>query len=211
MTSTGSPPILRPRWSRPSSNALRISLPIAEAGPLNVGMKPILTDFCCAIAGPAKSASAAVPAINGLIIACIPSLSSRSTRGLLPAELVQAVVVESSACLRNSTGGCHGVSGHAKCHWPLGQLREQLGENIGVIACGREQVAARLVDHRFEAHYVEPDHAAAIFAHPAADDDGLDIAALGRLHHGADGVVRRIEVDVVGADHEEIGFLARGT
>ena len=40
-----------------------------------------------------------------------PSLSSRSTRGLLPAELVRGVVLESSAGLRNSTGACHGVSG----------------------------------------------------------------------------------------------------
>src|SRR5882757_6358235 len=42
MTSTGMPPILRPRWSSASSNELRMSLPITAVGPLKVETKPIL-------------------------------------------------------------------------------------------------------------------------------------------------------------------------
>ncbi len=56
-----------------------MSLPIAATGPLNVEMKPILIVFCCAVAGPvagpAMSASAAVPKSHDLMIARI--LSSR--------------------------------------------------------------------------------------------------------------------------------------
>ena len=48
-----------------------------------------------------------------------------------------------------------------------------------------------------------------IFAHSSADHHSIDIAALGGLHHGADGVVGRIEIDIVGADDQKIGLLAR--
>src|SRR5262245_57503353 len=61
MTSTGNPPILRPRWSSASSNELRMSLPIMAAGPLKVVTKPIFT-YGCAIAGcMVASARAAAP------------------------------------------------------------------------------------------------------------------------------------------------------
>ena len=48
---------------KPELEALRMSLPMAAVGPLNVLMKPILTVFCWAMAGPATSASAAAAAI----------------------------------------------------------------------------------------------------------------------------------------------------
>src|SRR4029077_30510 len=196
MTSTGRPPGLRLIWSRPSSNELRMSLPIAAAGPGNVEGKPILMVFCCAIAGPAHSASAAAPAINGLIMGVslllVPPDARAPPSGIGPTGSFRKRRLFAQQqpwlpwCLRP-----------AKYGRSLGQLREQIGENVGAIADGREQVVARLVDHRFDARPVEPDHAGAIFAHPAADDDGVDIAALGGLHHGADGIVRGIEVDVV--------------
>src|SRR5579864_8659927 len=182
MTSTGRPPSLRFMWSSPSSNELRMSLPIAAAGPLNVEMKPILMVFCCAIAGPAHSASAAVPAINGLIMGVslllVPPDARAPPSGIGPTGSFRKRRLFAQQqpwlpwCLRP-----------AKYGRSLGQLREQLGENVGAIADGREQVVARLVDHRLQAHHIEADDAAAIFAHPTADDHGVDIAALGRLHH----------------------------
>src|SRR5580700_5630151 len=108
------------------------------------------------MAGPATSASAAVPAINGLIIAYIllfvPLDARAPPSGIGPKRSFrkQRRFAQQQPwlpwCLRP-----------AKYRPPLGQLREQLGENVGVIARRREQVAARLVDHRLEVHHVEPD------------------------------------------------------
>jgi hypothetical protein len=53
-----------------------MSLPMAATGPLNVLMKPILTLFSWATAGPAKSASAAAAKTPILIIACIPLVTA---------------------------------------------------------------------------------------------------------------------------------------
>ena len=47
-------------WSSASSNELRMSLPIAATGPLNVETKPILIVFCCGIAGATLSSMSAV-------------------------------------------------------------------------------------------------------------------------------------------------------
>src|SRR5579885_1460490 len=69
-------------------------------------------------------------------------------------------------------------------------------------------MVAGFLDHRLQALHVETHHLPAIFAHTAADDDGVDVAAFGRLHHSADRVVRRVEVDVVGANHDDIGLFA---
>jgi hypothetical protein len=52
-----------------------MSLPIAATGPENVEMKPILTVFCCASAGPAINASAAAGIMVILLMAsplCYP-------------------------------------------------------------------------------------------------------------------------------------------
>ena len=48
-----------------------MSLPITAVGPLNVLIKPILTVFCWAIAGPAASASAAAARTVVLFMVCI--------------------------------------------------------------------------------------------------------------------------------------------
>src|SRR5215470_779037 len=71
MTSTGRPPSLRPRWSRPSSNELRMSLPMAAGGPLNVLMKPILMVFCWGSAGAVLSASTATVPKRILFISAV--------------------------------------------------------------------------------------------------------------------------------------------
>src|SRR5215471_17458514 len=71
MTSTGLPPILRPRWSSASSNELRMSLPITAVGPENVETKPILM-VSPADAGPA-SRSAVAPASQNAVF-MFPSL-----------------------------------------------------------------------------------------------------------------------------------------
>src|ERR1700751_4508587 len=77
MTSTGLPPILRPRWSSASSKELRMSLPITAVGPEKVETKPILT------VSPAKaglaSASAAAPASQNADFMIFPSLNSQRT------------------------------------------------------------------------------------------------------------------------------------
>src|SRR6185312_2274636 len=78
------PPSLRPRWSRPSSNELRMSLPITATGPLNVLMKPILMVFCWAAAGPAASNNAALAAKRVLRIVFLPeAVSARVLDGLM--------------------------------------------------------------------------------------------------------------------------------
>src|SRR6516165_6929753 len=70
MTSTGLPPILRPRWSRASSNELRMSLPITAVGPEKVETKPILM-VSPAEAGPA-SRSAVAPASQKAVFMLFP-------------------------------------------------------------------------------------------------------------------------------------------
>jgi hypothetical protein len=50
-----------------------MSLPMAAGGPLNVLMKPILTVFSWAAAGPAANASTVAAAMPVLIIAFLPS------------------------------------------------------------------------------------------------------------------------------------------
>src|SRR5262252_7516839 len=62
MISKGRPPILPPRCSLASSTERRMSSPIAACGPEKVLMKPILT-LCCASAGAALSAKAAIVAV----------------------------------------------------------------------------------------------------------------------------------------------------
>src|SRR5580704_8933047 len=85
MTSTGLPPILRPRWSSASSKELRMSLPITAVGPLKVETKPIL------MVSPAKaepeqarldSESAIAPASQYAVFMYSPS----SLPQTLPAE-----------------------------------------------------------------------------------------------------------------------------
>ena len=49
-----------------------MSLPMAAAGPLKVVTKPILMDFCWAVAGPATSSKAALAAINALRMVSSP-------------------------------------------------------------------------------------------------------------------------------------------
>src|SRR5438105_2611359 len=66
------PPSLRPTWSRPSSNELRMSLPIAAVGPLNVDTKPILIVFCWAIADAVARASIAQAASSVFFIEVLP-------------------------------------------------------------------------------------------------------------------------------------------
>src|ERR1700730_19051131 len=68
MTSTGRPPSLRPLWSSPSSNELRMSLPIAATGPLKVLMKPILIVFCRGVAGEAVMISSAAVASKAFLM-----------------------------------------------------------------------------------------------------------------------------------------------
>src|ERR1044071_2937891 len=62
MISIGLPAILPPRCSLASSTERRMSSPIAACGPEKVLMKPILT-LCCASAGAALSAMAAIVAV----------------------------------------------------------------------------------------------------------------------------------------------------
>src|SRR5579863_8216412 len=70
-----------------------MSLPIAAGGPLKVLMKPILTVFSWAVAGPAASASMAAAASVILVIVSFPLLAARPgaealgagrSRGYLP-------------------------------------------------------------------------------------------------------------------------------
>ena len=42
----------------------------------------------------------------------------------------------------------------------------------------------------------------------AADDHRVDVAHVGRWHDRPDGMVGRIEVDVVGPDHHDVGLFA---
>src|SRR5215471_6532144 len=73
MISNGLPAILPPRCSLASSTERRMSSPIAACGPEKVLMKPILT-LCCASAGAALSAKAAIVAApnNLLFIRPLP-------------------------------------------------------------------------------------------------------------------------------------------
>src|SRR5215469_10853988 len=80
MTSTGRPPILRPTWSRPSSNEFRMSLPMAAPGPLNVLMKPILIVFCWAVAGDMASAIDAHAASSAVLILTPSQKRNRETQ-----------------------------------------------------------------------------------------------------------------------------------
>ncbi len=88
------------------------------------------------------------------------------------------------------------------------QLRQAVGEDIFAVVDRGEQVAARLVHHALQPVHVEADDLAAAFPDAAADDHGVDIAALGRLDHRPQRVVRRVEIDVVAPDHDDVGLLA---
>src|SRR5579863_7761815 len=66
--------MLRPRWSSASSNELRMSLPMAAVGPLNVLTNPIFTDLFWANAGPAATAIAPTTS-NAHFIMCSPRCS----------------------------------------------------------------------------------------------------------------------------------------
>src|SRR6476646_3055424 len=111
MTSTGLPPILRPRWSSASSNELRMSLPITAVGPLKVETKPILM-VSPADAGFASAKTAAPASQNAFFITTPllviePDPFNRATTHVSRASLSGEVF-----CARN------GRSAASMNHWP---------------------------------------------------------------------------------------------
>ena len=85
---------------------------------------------------------------------------------------------------------------------------ERFGKQIWLVTGGIEQMGAGLVDRAAQLCLVYAQHQATAFAHAPADDDGIDIAALNRMHHGGDGIVDKVEIEVAGADEYQVGLLA---
>ncbi len=78
------------------------------------------------------------------------------------------------------------------------------GKRVWAIASRAEQMLAGLFGGAFQLLAVHIQHHTTAFAQAAGDDHGVDVAAFSRMHHGAEGVVRRIDTEVVGADQQNV-------
>ena len=85
---------------------------------------------------------------------------------------------------------------------------ERYPKQIGLVTGGIEQMGTGLVDGGAQLCLIHAQHDATAFAHAPLDDDGIDIAALRRVHYGTDGVVDRVQVEVAGAYQYQVGLLA---
>jgi len=82
-------------------------------------------------------------------------------------------------------------------------------KQIGRIANPRENPVARLLDQPAQTAEVDADELALPFDDFAGDQHGLDIARVHHRHHRSRHVVQWEDIDTVGRQHNDVGFLAR--
>src|SRR5262249_49048207 len=83
-------------------------------------------------------------------------------------------------------------------------------KNVELITALPEEVGARFIDLLLKSRHVNANQLASEFPNRAADNNRIHIARVRRCDHGAEGIVRWIEVDIVGADCNDVGLFPRG-
>src|SRR5581483_4117119 len=82
-------------------------------------------------------------------------------------------------------------------------------EDVRLVTRLREQVLEGFVDQSADLRHIDADETAPGFPDLTADDDRIDVPDIGGQYDRADGVVRRVQIDIVCPDHDDVSLRAR--
>lgn len=90
----------------------------------------------------------------------------------------------------------------------LCQRQEGVSKNVRLIPGGGKQMLTGLINGGAKARAVYAKHLAMLLDDAPANNDGINVAALCRMHHGAKGIAGRVEVDIANIDQNEIRLFS---